>query len=82
VAVASFAPNIEHMLIIMSDDKKVKTWKFQGHHTGQTYYKSGIISPDYLCGEPTQRLDRIVAYVMIIVKIVGNGANGRDPHGN
>jgi hypothetical protein len=30
-----FAPNSEHVLIKMSDDKKVKTWwlEFQGYHT-------------------------------------------------
>jgi hypothetical protein len=29
-----FAPNIEYVLIRMSDDKKVKTWwqEFQGYH--------------------------------------------------
>jgi hypothetical protein len=44
--------------------------------------KSGVMHPDYLCGEPTQRLDRIVAYVMIIVKIVGNVTNGFSPQNN
>jgi len=44
----------------------------------QACCKSGIISPDYLCSEPT-RLDRIVAYVMIMVGIVGNGAKWVQP---
>ena len=43
-----FALNIEHVLIIMSGDRKVKTYgEFQGHHTNQAYYKSGIMSPAY-----------------------------------
>jgi len=31
----------------MSDEKKVKTSEFQGHHTNQACYKSGIMSPGY-----------------------------------
>jgi hypothetical protein len=33
-----FAPNIEYVLIIMSDEKKVKNYdEFRGHHTNQAY---------------------------------------------
>jgi hypothetical protein len=38
------APNIEYVLIIMSDGGKVKAWESQGYHTNWTYYKSGIYS--------------------------------------
>ncbi len=41
--------------------------------------KSGIMSPEYLCSEPEQGLDGIVAYVIIMVKIVGNGAKWVQP---
>jgi hypothetical protein len=45
----------------------------------QACYKSGIISPEYLFSEPEQGLDGIVAYVIIMVKIVGNGAKWVQP---
>jgi hypothetical protein len=32
------------------------------------------MSPEYLCNEPAQGLDGIVACVIIMMKIVGNGA--------
>jgi len=65
----------------MSDDKKIETWwlEFQGHHANQAYYKSGITSPEYLRSLPQRGLDRIVAYVMMMVKIVGNGAKWVQP---
>jgi hypothetical protein len=58
----------------MSDGEKVKAWEFQGRHANQAYYKSGIMPPEYLRSEPAQGLDRIVAYAIITVKIVGNAA--------
>jgi hypothetical protein len=53
--------------------------KFQGHHTTQAYYKSEIMPPEYLCGQLPNGLDRIVAYVIIMVRIVGNGAKWVQP---
>jgi len=42
-----FALNIEHVLIIMSGEKKVKTSEFPGRHTDQACYKSVIMPPEY-----------------------------------
>jgi len=53
--------------------------EFQAHHTNQACYKLGIILPKYLCSEPAQGLDGIVTYVIIMVKIVGNGAKWVEP---
>jgi len=39
------APNIEYVLIIMSDEKKSQdVVQFQGYHTNQAYYKLVILS--------------------------------------
>jgi hypothetical protein len=40
---------------------------------------TGGTPPEYLCSEPAQGLDGIVAYVIIMVKIVGNGAKWVQP---
>jgi hypothetical protein len=61
--------------------KKIETWwlEFQGHDTNQACHKSGIMPPEYLRSMPQRGLDRIVAYVMMMVKIVGNGAKWVQP---
>ena len=37
-------------------------------------FYSGIIFPEYLLSEREQGLDGILAYVIVVAKIVGNGA--------